>query len=431
MGRKNNWAEIDVRGQIFKALSSASTTVKNAIESADSLLRGIAGKPDLAASVNLGGGGGPYNDRIVVLTTDNTAGTTADGGNLTDVTTAAQSSDSSTFSFQGVGANHSILFGADISSIKHWGLRLAQTVAAVEGTKRSFAFELWTGSQWVEFNVMAFNTDEHYRYGNEVFLRSGLTEDILFGIDDNTTWQTKLINGKTLFWTRIRITNSLSINPVFEEARLIDSGVEVNSGGHISFQGLNRYKQSIFLGGNSFGEVNGVGTTVVSVGTGASPASWPHQIKNSYLNSNLDAFTHHFKLPVGICTAHPVIFRVTYQPRNGGVSNANFTMGALPIEVSGVYKADPSGGVSPVIRTLSNTEDTTSKAAQTVVRSVPTEMSNKLHTVDSDPIDISNYYEGDMLALFGELTDDGANNANLLVWGIEVVAVMWALGGRS
>jgi hypothetical protein len=67
------------------------------------------GFPEKGSSF-ISGKGADYGDGIKVVTSDSTATGATVGGNLTDVTTAAQSLDSSTFTFQGTAANHCIYF---------------------------------------------------------------------------------------------------------------------------------------------------------------------------------------------------------------------------------------------------------------------------------------------------------------------------------
>ena len=69
--------------------------------------------------------------------------------------------------FQGIGEGYSMLIGSSLIGedvLKHWGLNIIQTTAAVEGTKRSFMFEIWNGSAWVEFNVMALDIFNYYKW---------------------------------------------------------------------------------------------------------------------------------------------------------------------------------------------------------------------------------------------------------------------------
>ena len=109
------------------------------------------GFAERGTSVSLGRGA-PYTTGMVVLTTDSTASDTSDGGNLTDVTDEATSKTGSTFTFQGVGANHTILVGVRRQSLnsrplKFYGLETFVSSQAASGG--TYVFESWTGSRWV------------------------------------------------------------------------------------------------------------------------------------------------------------------------------------------------------------------------------------------------------------------------------------------
>jgi len=380
------------------------------------------------------GEGPSYTRGMKVITSDSTATSTTDGGNLTDVSSSAASPSGSTFTFQGTAANHCIYFGSSLSDgsdvLKHWALRLAQTTAAVEATTKSFAVEIWDGSAWTEITVMAVQTSNLYRYANELFIRANNSEYVMYGIDADTTWSKKTISGNNLYWARIRVTNALTTAPVFEQARLIPSYTESIEDGTLIFQGLARFKETLFGAGNIFGEDGGVTSNSPSVGSGGIPTGWSHNVKNSLLNGNGDAIFCQFILPRGIDTSQPLSIRMTQTPVNGGSGTVSMIGSLLPVEVAGTLEADPTGGVTPVARTLANTETLVAKAAQTSTQTFTSGTTNKLEELVFGPFDISDYYEEDQILIRVELDDDGAGNADVLVWLIEVEGAKWTLGER-
>ena len=138
------------------------------------------GFPELGVESRLGQGP-PYTTGLVSLSTDSTAGSTSDGGNLTDISAAASSRAGSSFAFQGSAANHTLLFCSQRfdstgAKLKHWGLRMKQITGAVGG---SFVFEIWDGAAWVKAPVLATSAEQDYRYADQVFLRSSSEEDIV------------------------------------------------------------------------------------------------------------------------------------------------------------------------------------------------------------------------------------------------------------
>jgi len=89
---------------------------------------------------------------------------------------------------------------------------------------------------------------------------------------------------------------------------------------------------------------------------------------------------------------------------------------------------DASCSFTTVPRTLANTETVTSKVAQTQTNNTTVIDSTKLIKISFSGFDVSNYYEGDMLALWFNLQDDGANNVDVDVWSLEVSGVIWTHG---
>ena len=159
--------------------------------------------------------GAPYTTGMVVYTTDNTASSSSDGGNLTDVTDEATSKTGSTFTFQGVGTNHTILIGVrrqqlNGDPIKFYGLETFVSSQASSGG--TYVFESWNGSQWVETMGMCTNVDEGFSYGTDYFIRPNTDEFIRLGLDEfiespiadfgvsAVTWSNKTINSIDAYW---------------------------------------------------------------------------------------------------------------------------------------------------------------------------------------------------------------------------------------
>jgi hypothetical protein len=391
------------------------------------------GVAELGRDTHLGEGPS-YTRGMKVITSDSTATSTTDGGNLTDVSTAAASPTGSTFTFQGTAANHCIYFGSSLSDgsdvLKHWALKLKQTTAAVEATTKSFAIEIWDGSAWSEITVMAVESQELYRYANELFIRANSDEYVMYGIDADTTWSKKTISGNNLYWARIRVTNALTTAPVFEQAKLTPSSTEAVEDGSLVFQGLARFRQTILGAGNIFGEDGGVTSSSPAVGSGGVPTGWNHNVKNSLLNGNGDTIFAQFTIPRGTDTSQPLEIRAYITPVSGGAGTVSLIASLLPLEASGILEADPTGGSTPVARTLANTETTTAKAAQTDTQTYTSGTTNKVQAIDFGPYDVSDYYEGDLLLLYLEMDDDGGGNADTLVWLVEIAGAKFTEGER-
>ena len=385
------------------------------------------GTPEVPREAALGGGDS-YTRGMVVLTTDSTASASVDGGNLTDVSTAAQSPTGSTFSFQGTAAGHAILVGSSLEDavgvLKHWGWKtIISTAGSTNGT---YLIDIWDGAAWVEVEVMAIEADLFHRYGNILFLRGPNEEHLRFGLTADTTWATKNINGSTLYWIRVRITSAPTVAPVFERFKLSTSRMEINPEGTFTAHGRSRWKETLLAAGNVFGESGGVIDSTVTVGSGGIPTGWNHAIKNSLINQGGDAIYFQFVLPRGIDTSLPLEFHITYNV------DANTTiqmiLSVLPQEVSGVLVADPAGGIPALARTEANTDALTANAGTADTFNLPTTTTGKVHRVTRSGFDISDYYEGDIVWVRLELDDDGVGNADVQIVTIEVGGVRWTLG---
>ena len=384
------------------------------------------------------GEGSSYVRGMVVLTTDSTAGPTSDGGNLTDVTDAASSPVGSTFQFQGTAANHTILFGSKLANatdvFKHWGVNLDVTTGAVIVTPRSFTFEIWNGSAWAAAGSMAIHETFAHRYGNNHLLRSGSKEMILYGVENSTAWAKKTINGLNLYWSRVRINTAITSGPVFQRARLQPNNFKTLVDGTNTYFGRSRFRTTLVAGGNQFGESGQIADFDLTIGSGGIPSGWPHRIKNSQITKSGDAILAQFPLPKGIDTSFPLMVEFTYTVVAGtGQNNADLICSFIPIQVQGVLVADPAGGITPVARTLANTETLTAKAGQvdsTSGQNINTSSNTKLFKKTFGPFDVRNYYEDDWVFVRLELDDEGTDAVDINVVGLAALGVKWAHGAK-
>ncbi len=394
----------------------------------------FVGRPE-NGTVLCTGEGEPSTRGMEVLTTDDTATSTTDGGNFIDVTAAAKSPSGSTFSFQGVTADHTILLASTLNDgtdlIKHPGVFILQTTAAVEVTPKSFVFEYWDGAAWETIAVMSIEEVMSYRYGNEVFIRANTREHIRYNNDINSSWTKKTINGTNAFWSRIRIATTVTTAPVFEQFRLHANFGEFADDGYSRYYGRGRFRQTLLAAGNVYSETGGIANFNLPIGSGGLPTGWTHRGNNQQFNGNGDAIYMQFVLPRGIDTSSSMEVAMYYIPEQAGpAGDASFIIGALPIESQGVLEADPTGGTTPVERTLANTVTVTANAGQATTISTPVGDNTRIQRIVSDPVDISDFYEGDMMFIRIEMDDDGTDNQDVFALSVEINGVVWALGER-
>ena len=141
-----------------------------------------------------------------------------------------------------------------------------------------------------------------------------------------------------------------------------------------------------------------------------------------------DGMIFQFPIPKGVDTSHTAHLTFTIAPTTGGAGTVVLIASFLAVEVANVLEADPTGGTTPVPRTLANTETLTSKNAQSDTENFTSGVTDKLTELEFGPFDVSDYYEGDFILVRLELDDDGEGNANILVFSAEIDMVHWTNG---
>jgi len=395
------------------------------------------GFPELGSALSVGRGE-PYSDNIKVVTSDSTATSTTLGGSLTDVTAEAQSRTSSTFTFQGVAADHCIYIAtnrqdATGTPLKHWGHVFDQVVAGVGG---SYVCEIWNGSAWVDVSVMASSEAELYRYANSVFLRASSTETVQLGADENTAWTTNTVDGVTSYWTRWRIATGLTTAPEWERVRLEESSASTNRLGQLKARGLARWRSQLFGVGNVWGEVGGGGAADanIDVGSGGAPTGWTQKIKKGGLNSNGDSISFQFQIPEGICTAFPLYFNLHYSyygVNTPVTAGADVIISYLVLASGNVDIADSAGAIVPVKRAATDAEGYESKAAVALTETGATgAILATPQVLRFGPVDISDYYVGDQVVMRIEMDQETTPANDLAVWTLVADGVRFTTGDR-
>jgi hypothetical protein len=397
------------------------------------------GFPELGSSLEVGRGA-PYSDGIHVVTTDGAetmVGSVVTGGNQTDVTVAAASRSSSTFSFQGLAVNHAIYIASTRKTpaaveLKHWGWVLNQAVAGVGG---AYVAEIWDGVAWVAVGVMAASVGEQYVYADQAYLRATSAENIHLGVDDSTTQALSTVSGQPAYHTRIRVTSLLTTAPTWERLRIMESSLATNALGQLSARGLAMWRTQLFGVGNVWGEVagGGAGDATVAVGSGGVPTGWDQKIKKGALNSANDSISFQFSLPGALCTAFALNFTLTYSLVGASPVTVapDVILSVLVLAAGGVLIADSAGGIAPVARAATSAEAFTGKAATAITVATDTgAVTDRPLTMTFGPFPIADYYEGDLVVLRLELDADGTPVQDLVVWTFAADGVEFTTGGR-
>ena len=384
----------------------------------------VVGGPEIGSNTYIGRGR-PTVLGNFVFTTDSTASPSSNGGNFTNVSTAASTITGSTFTFQGTTAGHSILLTSarreeDSSYIRWYGIQIAQTVAASGGT---FVFEIQTAANtWEEIRIQSIEKNRGFRYANFALRRANSLENIAFGLDENTTWPSTTIGGIPGRWARIRITSAPSTLPIFEQFRVISSHTLITPNGYRNAYGLAKWKKTITVAGSVFSETGSVGDASITLGTGA--VTWEQPLRDSSITSTSLFLGSQLAIPGGVCTAFPLFITLLYVPyrsTNGTstvVTPMQGTMNIIPMEVVGAEVADPLGGILPVPRALVDTETLIDKSGVSDVRdltnageTVTGTSGREVRSARFGPFFIDDYYEGDLLFFRFGVNSFGSLNA--------------------
>lgn len=395
------------------------------------------------------GKGGPSSVGTKVYTTDSTAYPssmpTAGGNNLTDISSTVADK-STSFTFQGSTAGHTIVFCTQRQDgsgpIKTWGLD-AEILLETNGGE--YIVERWDGSNWIETKIHSTNKENGVSYGDTLFLRRNVEEIIRFGIFDSSLWAQSTIDGILGYWTRIRIVTAPAALPDFTRWRLLANAFKVSKNGVPSYTGLALLDKTIPITGPVWTSDSSTGSGALGqlVSTvGSAPTQYDHKTDNSLANTANDLFMIQVPLPIGICTAYPISLRMSYEIQgaagNISASPNQITTDIHPAKVSGVSIADPAGGLVPVPRPSTTAIDLDAiVGTQRTVDLIPTgkvvgdayaDVLNQIHKVTLiENIDISELYETDVLIIKLDVSQiDGG--ADIGLWSLTLDGVFYTEG---
>ena len=397
------------------------------------------------------GHGSPYTTGMVVLTTDNTATSTTDGGNFLDVTEEAASTSNSSFGFQDTLVNNTILIGtqrqkSNGDNYLFYGL---ESICLRGDPNKDFVFEIWDGAAWVKINTLQTNNLLELDYGSSKFAWDNLESLFRFGVTESTTWVDKTINGVKAKWVRIRciVGGIAPTRPLFENFKLVESAFNVGSKGNAYHTGLSMFKENINIVGNVWSSFGG-GANLSNLDSliGSGPTQYTHRIEDSRADSTSDAYYIQIPLPNGLFRGLPIQIGGFYELQ-GGVGNiggtpCQFTITAHKMTCSGIPVADPLGLTSYnlVPRDISNTTTLLNLGVETnTVDLLPTgsllgdtyaSVEGRVHFTNLITItDIEDLYPEDIITLRIEFSNqDGGADVGL--WGLTLQGINYQFGNQ-
>ena len=413
------------------------------------------------------GKGAPYSSGMVVLNATNAQIPNIQNG-LADITAAALSKDNSTFGFQTSAANNAIYFGSQrkdelLNPLLFFGLLLNISTAATTSVlgNKDYVFETWDGTGWRIINAMSTSELGGLPYGNNHFLRSDSTEFIRPGLLTNVFYQpigsfevntpspvnlalTPVAPGSPTFdcyWLRVKTIvpeGGGVVYPTFEQAKLLDSSHNISEVGIPSGTGLAKLRKSINLSGRVWsGALTGGMTPGIDLGNYSKQVgdtlnvNWDHDINYSVIEQG-DSISVQFPIPIGTCTAYPLSIKAVFEFESpGGMSQlggdpVTLTARCLPQASSGNLVADVSGSKELVRRSYTQADllvDTGSRSGNeniividgsnnviegTSAITLWDDINTRTHEINLADLDISNYFENDVILLNIEYTADAS-----------------------
>jgi hypothetical protein len=396
------------------------------------------------------GRGAPYTTGMVAFQTDVVATpATGDGTAFTDVTDDLKSRAGSLVSFLTNSPNETILIGTQRRDIASNFLRFYgyQILTATGQPNTEILFEIWDGVNWVVTNHHNTAKGRSYSYGNTIGWRSNLTEMLRPNIDSNTKWFSKTINGVDARWARLRLRTPAGSSPAFEQIKLIESSTDISKDGIPSGLGLAMFRKNISLNGPIWTGQTGAGGGLADVSTSIS-AIYDHRIKDSLMDGTGDEAMIQLPIPVGTCTAFPLRLRLDYKFRNPGASPIDpitppqITVRTTLAKLSGTPTADSGGSPVPTKRSFADsTNITLATPNTTVVTLVPegaiigtttyNQLEGIVHELELTNIDVSDFYEDDLILIQLEFTqDDGTTAQDIELWSLSLLGVTYQDGAE-
>jgi hypothetical protein len=390
------------------------------------------------------GRGAPYTNGMVAFQTDVVATpATGDGTAFTDVTDNLKSRTASTVSFLTNSANETILIGTQRRDVGSNFLRFYgyQILTATGQPNTEIVFEIWDGVNWLVTNHHNTAKGRSYSYGNTIGWRSNLTEMLRPNIDLNTTWASKNINGVDARWARLRLVTAAGSSPAFEQIKIIDSATDISKDGIPSGLGLAMFRKNISLNGPIWtGQAGGGPSGSLGDATQNVGGVYTHRTSDSLLVIGDEAMVQ-IPIPVGTCTAFPLKLRLDFKFENGGVSpmdiatRPEITVRSTVAKLSGTSIADTSGSLLPTKRSFVDATDlSTATPSANTVELVPEgaipgsttydQLVDIVHSIDVDTIDVSDFYEEDLILVQIEFTqDDPTTTQGLQLWSLSLLGV--------
>jgi len=346
-----------------------------------------------------------------------------------DLTDAVVSKDGSTFNFPYSASGDSLYFGNQQKSpsiadqyLYFTGLQYKQLTTGSLAFG-DFTLEIYTtASTWEGVSgAQCVSAVEGYNYANNIFAHENSEEEIIANVKTDT-WATSSIFGVDARWARIRLLNPVTTSPIFEQFLYTPDTTLINPKGQVSFRGKALSRVTFPIVGNTWGDTGLANPTFNNIGA---DATWDHRIMNTRMNNVADFAYNQMALPAGVCTAFPMKIQISFRASAAETAVIDVAL----VQQTGVKVNDPTGGKIPTARTTANTTDFDDAAVPITTFSIAVpDTNNTIEMFELSPVDISSFYEGDLLLI---RVNSAAAAGNLDIVDTNLSFVKWTVGERN
>tara|TARA_R110000751_G_scaffold95360_1_gene186240 strand:- start:764 stop:2047 length:1284 start_codon:yes stop_codon:yes gene_type:complete len=346
-----------------------------------------------------------------------------------DLTDAVVSKDGSTFNFPYSASGDSLYFGNQQKSLSiadqylyFTGLQYKQLTTGSLAFG-DFTLEIYTtASTWEGVSgAQCVSAVEGYNYANNIFAHENSEEEIIANVKTDI-WATSSIFGVDARWGRIRLLNPVTTSPIFEQFLYTPDTTLINPKGQISFRGKALSRVTFPIVGNTWGDTGLANPVFANIGA---DATWDHKIMNTRMNNAADNAYNQMALPAGVCTAFPMKIQISFRASAADTAVINVAL----VQQTGVKVNDPTGGKIPTARTTANTTDFSNAAVPITTFSIAVpDTNNTIEMFELSPVDISSFYEGDLLLI---RVNNSTANGNLDIVDTNLSFVKWTVGERN
>lgn len=267
------------------------------------------------------GRGGDFSQFMHVFSDDGTS------GSFVDNTTAAKSSNGSTFSlFQNTGSGHTAYFGNSIVQFPAIRVNITASGSLNTGSNDVIWEYLGTGS-WTSFNVLATPSTADDQYASNVFTRTG-EEYIRFDSETiSENWITGSVNGQNGYWVRMRLQNEISGSPTLERVLLTPDRSSFAGNGFLVSYGTAQHTEKMNVHQRLFDDAVGASpankTINLSSNINLSPAD------NQFNNNADDGLALISSVETGYDTSRQFKFKVGWFPTSNGSGTVSFRLNVV------------------------------------------------------------------------------------------------------